>query len=460
MQLNKDKATVINLKDILFHLLYRWRSFVIAAIIGAVILCGYQYWTIQKTHNEGKLTKEERQYQIDLQQYHEDLATNRNTVKVYTKMIQEQNDYLEKSIYINLSSQSVWIASNKYLVKVDQAVIEALPQGSSMDPADSILPVYSAPLSGVTDEEALKQTFGTENTEYVSELIYTITNPSDNTVTIYVLGETKEKAQVGLALLHQQMEMLSKGKANEIAAHQLVLVTENITRGLDKSLSDTIDLSVKQESLGKTTEENQKILQTARQKLDKLETDGEPQAPGMHLTKMAVIGIILGVAILFILYTVIFVMRGSIQNASDITERYNLPLFGEFPKSGQLHKLKGIDKFLAKKEIDDTIDPETVYDNIGALIARKQEAQSVLLISSLPEEKVTPVCEELSKRLEGKTIEARADMLHHSDSIEDAAKADAVILVEEKHVSRVKDIDRMAETLMNSGANVIGCIVI
>jgi hypothetical protein len=51
-------------------------------------------------------------------------------------------------------------------------------------------------------------------------------------------------------------------------------------------------------------------------------------------------------------------------------------------------------------------------------------------------------------------------MLHHSDSIEDAAKADAVILVEEKHVSRLKDTDRMAETLMISGANVIGCIVI
>ena len=146
-QLNK-KDTEINLKDLLFHLLYRWRSFIIAAIIGAVVLCGYQYLSTKLTHDAGKQTKEERQYQINLQQYQEDLATNRNAVKVYSRLIQEQNDYLEKSVYIKLSSQNVWVASNKYLVKVDQSVMEALPQGSAIDPADSILPAYSTPLSG------------------------------------------------------------------------------------------------------------------------------------------------------------------------------------------------------------------------------------------------------------------------------------------------------------------------
>ncbi len=461
MQLNRNQVAGINMKELIFHILYRWRSILIAALIGALALCGYQYLSIKKVHDAGKQTKEERQYQIDLQEYGEQLESSRNTIKVYSKLIQEQNAYLNDSIFMQLSPQSVWVASNKYLVKVDQSVLDALPQGSAIDPADSILPVYSLPLSEVTDEDGLKKAFGTDKTEYISELVSVDAKTSDNTITLYVMGETKETAEAGLSLLHEQMEKLEKGKAGEIAAHQLILISKQITRGIDKELSAKVDLAQRQESLAKTTEENQETLQDARQKLDKLEASGEPSAPGMHLPKMGVIGFVIGAALLIFIYAVSYVIRDRLNSSADLAKRYNLPVFGELTTSGHLHGLRGLDKLFSKCELGkDTLKEETVYDNIAALIAEKPDRQNVLLVSSLPENRLNSIRDALVKRLPEKKVHAQANFNMNSEAISEASKADAVIVVEAKRVSRMKDMDRMAENLIISEAKVIGAVVL
>ena len=83
-----------------------------------------------------------------------------------------------------------------------------------------------------------------------------------------------------------------------------------------------------------------------------------------------------------------------------------------------------------------------------------------MLASSLKENKFGQVKEALAIRLQNKEIMAKGSFLTDSEAITEAAKADAVILVEEKNVSKNKDIERMAETLSISKANVIGAVVL
>ena len=469
MQLNKNHIVEINLRKLFFHILYRWRSILIAALIGALLSCGYQYLSIKKVHDAGELTKEERQYQINLQQYKEELASNQNTIKVYSKLLQEQNEYLNNSIYIQLSPQNVWVASSKYLVKPDQNAENALASNSAIDPADSILPLYSAPLSKVTNEEELKEAFGTDKTEYINELVIVSTSAENNTVTIFVLGESKEAAQSGLALLNEQMEKIANEKTNDITPHKLLRVSDNITRGLDsvsrgldREMAAKIDLSDKQAALGKTTEENQKTLQKARQRLDELETNGEPVEPGYHLVKMAVIGFVLGAFLMVFLYAVLCIFSGRLNSSHDLTERYKLPVFGELPASNHLHsKNSGLDKLISKWELGkDALDDATVYNNIAALIEEKKDDKEIALVSTLPADKLITTKEALTERITGKNIGIQADIIRNSEAITEASKADAVIIVEEKDRSRLKDMDRMAENLIIAEANVIGAIVL
>ena len=49
MQLNKEYERVISVRDLFFHLLYRWRSILAAALIGALLLGGYAWISNRKS---------------------------------------------------------------------------------------------------------------------------------------------------------------------------------------------------------------------------------------------------------------------------------------------------------------------------------------------------------------------------------------------------------------------------
>ncbi len=454
MQLNRNQIIEINLKDLFFHILYRWRSILIAALIGAIVFCGYQYMSIKKIHDAGKLTKEERQYQLDLQNYKENLESAESTIRINTKLLQGQNTYRNESMYFQLNSQSVWTATNKYLVKIDQSVLDAIPKNLSFDPADGVLSAYTAPLNEVTEKE-LKDTFGTEKVEYVSELINTEISTSENSIKVTVKAATKETAQAGMALLHTKMEFLAAGRAQLLEPHTLSLVSEEIALKTDEELLE------KQETLAKSIKDNQETLQEARQKLDKLEASGEPVAPGPHLIKMAVIGFIIGAIFMAFIYIVLYILKGGLHNPNDLSARYNLPIFGVLATSGSLHSNRGLDKLLSKWELGkNALDDDTVYKSISALLAEKQDIQNIQLISSLSIEKLTKAKEALAERLPGKTVELQMNATRNSDAITEASKADAVIITEAKDITCLKDTDRVVENLIISETNVIGAIIL
>lgn len=453
MQLNKDYETTINLKGLFFHILYRWRSILLFAVIGAIALGSYQYFSLKKTHDAGKLTKEERQYNLNLQNYKDNLANAENTITMNTRRLEGYYTYQNESIYFQLNPQAVWTASCKYLIKVDQAVLDALPQGSPIDPADSILPAYTSLLADATDEE-LREAFDTDKPAYVSEIAKVNTDADENSITVTVIGASKEAVQKGLKFLEEKVEAATE-KAQEIDIHTLKKLDETTTRGVDDKLVK------KQEEQTKAITQCNQDLQTARTKLDQLNTQGKPKEPGKHLGRMAAIGAILGVLLLIVLYGMKYILGGKLNDSDTLAEQYSLPILGAFARTGSIHNNRSLDKFFSKWETGKDITPEdTIYDNICALITEKQETGDLLLVSTLPAEKLKPVSEALAKRLPGRTIQAEGSFLTNSAAITASANMDAVILVEEKGTSSNKKIQRLAESLMISQANVIGAIIL
>ena len=454
MQLNKNQVIEIKLKDLFFHILYRWRSIFIAALIGALLLCGYQYLSIRMTHDAGKLTKEERQYQLDLQDYKEDLESSQNTISANTRLLQSQNAYRTESIYFQLNPQGVWTATNKYLVKADQSVIEKLPQGSTIDPADSILSAYTAPLSEATDEE-LSKAFGTDKPEYVGELVTIKNNSGDNTVTVSIIGATKDAVQAGMAFVHSKMEAIAASRAQEIDKHTFSLVSSEVKLGVNN------DLAKEQNEFTETSTDIQKLLQKARNRLNELEIQKEPKEPSAHLLRMAIIGFIVGAVLLALMYTIDYILKGRLYNSRDLAERYHLPVLGELMIPGYLHSGKGLDKLISKWELGKRkLDDDTVYDNVAAIIAEKQGIRSILLVSTLPAEKLSSVKKSLSERLPDKAINAQGDLLHNSEAITEASNTDAIVITEKKGNTRYEDMDRMVENLIITEAKVIGAIIL
>lgn len=453
MQINKDYESETNLKKLFFHILYRWRSIAAVALLCAVVFGVYQYLTVKAVHDAGKQTKDERQYEYDLVTYQEKKQNNESIIRVLSKRLQEQNEYRDESIYIQLDAQGVWKATNRYLVSVDQSVLEAIPAGVSIDPADNILAAYSAPLSNVEDDQMLIDAFGTEKTEYISELVEVETETLDNSVTVYVLGSSKEAVQKGMELINTQMEALSTGKAQQIQGHKLILLSEDIAKGPDKLLQEA------QEKLVESMEDNQKLLQTAREELEEVMSRPEPTEPGMNLRGMMTIGFAIGLFLLIAIYTMSYLFGGKLRDLSVFTEKYGLPEFGRFEKSSSIHSDKSFDRLFSKWELHNKErKEETVYANIAALIAEQTNIRKVLLASTLPEGKLNTLKEKLVSALPDTGIEIQTDFIHDNEAVTRAGKADAVILAEETQISRVHDIELMMNSLMISKANVIGYI--
>ena len=456
MQINKDYEQEINLRDLFFHLCYRWRSILAAALIGAILLGAYQYYSIYKTHAEGKQTKEEKQYEIDLQNYQDSVKNARNNIRTYTKLIKEKNDYMDQSVYMSLDSQNEWLAYKRFYIKMDQSVLDALPESAQEDPADYVAAVYTSTLKSGLDAEEMEALLGTGKKEYIDELVSVWADGPSNTITVQVIGESEEKVSEQLDYFVDRLHTYSEPMAQEVGAHTLSLVNEDCLSRTDSGLS------AKQDEINQQVIGWQESLKEERETLNELEEEEEPKAPGMHLLRFGAIGFILGTFLLAAIYAVRYVVGGKLHDGSEIAERYGLPVYGEFARSRARHPGKGLDKLFEKWEFKHAIiDAKVVEGSISTLLCERFSDKKLLLTGTCAQEKLDALGDSLNRQSPGAiAIAAQGSLPVNANAVAAAKNADAVILVEEKYASRNADIERAAELLNIADANVVGSIIL
>ena len=455
MQINKYYEREIDLKDLFFDLVYRWRSILVAALIGAVLLGAFQYIKLEATHKAGKQTKEEKQFEIDLQDYKDSIKNTRLSIKTYNQLMKEKNDYLDQSVYMQLDSQNEWVTYKRFFIKMDQAVLDALPESAQEDPADYVAAVYVSTLKTGLDDEEMEELLGTGKIEYINELVAVWPDNASNTVTVQVIGKDAETVEKQLDYFVDRLQTYCAPKAQEIGAHTLTLVNEDTYSRTDA------DLSAKQDEINQQLVEWQEALKEQRETLNQLEEKKEPKAPGKHLIRFAAIGFILGAFLLAGIYAVKYVMRDTLHAARDLSERYGLPVFGEYAKSRARKPGKGLDKLFEKWEFRHVnTNAEALSGSIAALIGEKFADKRVLLTGTLPQTALDGLRNRLLAASSQLNLDVQADFLNNPEAVSAAGSADAVVLVEEKYASTARDIEREAEMLMIGSANVAGCIVV
>lgn len=455
MHRNLDYEQEINLKDLFFSVMYRWRSILVAALIGAVILGTFQYVSLSSVHSKGERTEEERQYEIDLQKYHTSMETYQKDIETYTNLIAARKEYRDNSPYLKLDPQNVWVAERRYYVEVDPSVLEALPEGSTIDPTDYVLSVYASAMREDMDDAELEEVFGTTNLNYIGEQAWVSTSAGENMLSLVGRSTTPEDAEKFLSYVVSRVELLYNGKAQDINPHKLVLFNESVTSRIDNAVL-TNQNNIKTEIAG-----YQKTLDTAIEGLNKLEIEEEPEPPGNHIKKMAAIGFIIGAFLLAGIYALVYVLNGKLTSGDMLSGQYGIPLLGEFYRSQAKHSGKWPDKWIEAMERGKTTqDSSSVIGHITELIQDQAPDGSILLVSTEKEEKLAELVKQLSGKLNGREIKCCADFLSNAGAVSAASMADAVIVVEEKNASYIKNIDRMADLLITSHAKVIGAIVL
>ena len=124
MEPNSTYDQEIDLKDLMFAVLYKWRPVVIAAVVIGLLLGGFKAFSTYKSQNDPTvITEKEADYQKDLEIYEKNKSTGEREIDNLLNDITEQQMYLEKSVRMNMSPYDVWEAKIDLFVKTDYVIM-------------------------------------------------------------------------------------------------------------------------------------------------------------------------------------------------------------------------------------------------------------------------------------------------------------------------------------------------
>ena len=442
VHLNREYEPEFRMKDVFFHLLYRWRSILLVMLLCAAVIGGLKAFSMNAAHQAGEKTKDELRYEQDLEDYRKNVSEAQKKLEKNRKVLEERLAYREGSLLMQLDPENVWTAERVYLVS-----------GTEESAAD-VVAVYSGAMVAIHDDAELEGAFGTSNAGYANEVVTIAAGSEENTFRVTAYAPERETAEKELAYAARKVEEAGQ-TAQGIEPHTLQVINEGVSRqiltDLTKKKNDLNDEINKYKDKVKTTERNTTG-----------EAENEPLKPGNPVVRGVLIGAGLGLLAMIGLYLITLVRRARLKRGEELEEQYSVPLFGEMNRSGARKPGKGVDGLLEKLEFrKDRITEEQVYDNAAALVRENRGEGTLLLAGTVGEDVLNRVKAEMAKRLgEDTVMDTLAGFPAVGEAVENVCRAGAVLWVEEKNVSRSDAIRKAAEVLETAGARVIGVLVV
>lgn len=450
----------IDLKDLFFMVLYRWRPIVLAAVVLGLILGGYKVAGGLKAQQDvSAVEKSREEYDKNLKVYERSLASYERDIESLQVSIENQEIYSKESILMKIDPYNKPQASADVLVKLAQEEWAAYPEINSLDPTDSLVRAYASSLIQRLDWEVLEQKTGADAI-YLKELIGVSSDYSSNSFSISVNYLDEETA---LEILDEILKQV-QGQRGELAAivgeHSINVVNKNVGTTVDTGLAD------RQKQNSDKISNYQKNLTDKENALNDLE---EPVLPtelsrrkvAMEGIKFAVIGGVGGAFLMAFYFCMIYVLNGKVHTEEEIKERFGVRILGVFALPVKKGFLCGIDHWLEKLEgTSERMTEEAVLDRAMVNIRNYAGgAEKLLVTGTVPAEKLREIADKLSKGMDGFCLTAGADMNRETATLQMLAGCDAVILVEQREYSKGQQIQKEREAIDGMKKPIIGCLV-
>jgi len=281
--MNEQVEREINFLDLIGYVLKRWRSIIIVALIGILVLGAYKTVNTELTRiNINKMIEEGNEnlviYPSDYQAALDalsakqrqiralevEISTNENELKnleyeiknlEYSISSQEQNlvvikqrkedtivnrdilaAYIENSAFMKMDATSQPIASKTYQVRFTGDIVSTYSM--FRDPSDEITSAYASDITLNDEKNPITQKYGIQ-IKYLDELWWIEADVDTNTVTVTAYGETEEMAKA----IRDYVCELVLAKHDELAEryteHSIALVDETYKEIISQSLTDS-----------------------------------------------------------------------------------------------------------------------------------------------------------------------------------------------------------------------------
>ncbi|SEA39025.1 hypothetical protein SAMN05216349_11125 [Oribacterium sp. KHPX15] len=476
MEMEMRDEDEIDLLQLCFLCLRKWKTILLAGVVLALALGGYKgARELSKVGTEVAVEAEETAEE-KVTQYDATLASYKAQFDRLSETFEKNQVYEQESIIMNMNPNNYFSGSSTYYISTDYKI---MPDMTYQD-VDYSADIAQAYLSYLTSSECLAyvQSKLTEkiSAKYLSELIRV--NVTGRVLNVKVVGDTSGRTTEILNAISEAIDNYKKEVDTKIHEHKLDLMeyseVEN-TSSTDGSESgsgnDNYVADVqKQFSDSQINLTNQ--ISTFYDKYTKLaDTKVSTDSSGSGITKsqavksgvkFGIIGLILGffVAAGFIVFKAI--IEDKIVNAGEISYLFGLRIFGDY-KSGA--GSGAFDKLLYKLSYGDALpDKEKFYEVAAANVKtfatafKDEDIKDISLIGRIDSEALQSIVKSINDINGDDTVKLAGDIITDASAINAIRDAKYTLIAVDRTTSK-KDLRTQLEKLKGLKKHVAGVLL-
>lgn len=451
----------IDLKDLIFAVLHKWRSIISIAVVLGVLFGGYKFCAGYLHKDDGNVTAELQQiYNEELELYEKAKLAQEKHLENLNDRIISQEDYLTNSVLLTISPYSKPMAYADIFVKTDHQN-ESDAALLISDDADAIVNSYASIINNAANTINYEDNSGNHiNAQYLKELVATRIDYQGNVVKIEVTYNNETEAKQILDILLEKVNNEYSMVQSKLGIHELIIMNVGTVVTTDPELADVQQKRFDTLStLNKSKDDVKKAIGDLKGPSDPTVLSAAGSIKGA--VKYGVLGVLLGGFLAVFCISVAFLMRNKLGSEKEMKARYGLRILGVFSEEPKKGVFAGIDVWLDRLQGIRFRQPSEVYEMIAANIDNYMEAdQNLMVLGVASDDKVEQIAEELRKRLPNLEVQAIEAVNITADTIKRLPNAGQIILVEERGLSSYDIIDEHIEMTRSLNKEIIGCIVL
>ena len=470
----------VTFKDVLILFLKNFEKILLVALAFAVVLAAFGGYRGYRAVSGENLQKQLDDYQIALDEYNTSTQTLRDTIEQDQQRLDSLQDYTQQSIYYNLDAYNEAVSELIFYVDTGYQIV---PSQYYQNPnkTSEIVSAYcdayrSAQLYEGVNDILNEQT----DVKYIDELLTieragdvqvkdsvgnVTVKHSDGNEGVVVIRARAQDEDTASKITSFVYDYLRDKFSTTIAEHTTTIISDSTMRMVDKELQEV------QRQTEQDMSDLQENIKTNQAQLDTLERD-MPQQPsfsmGSVLKKAVLYGIAGGIfgGILICAWVLLsYLADNRLDGAYQAARLYNIELLADVACQGKkrrpiFHKLiASLEGSFERRRFSDA-QKAVDYADAAVRALEGSDSMTAVLVSSTGDEQVQQLMQDFAKKSDGKVqYVACPSILEDPASMEKAAKAGAVVLVERSGVTLIPQMNSAIIRLEKAGVPIVGLVL-
>lgn len=492
METNYKNDIEINLIDLLWSILYRWKLMILAAVLGVILGAGYKVYSNHMSNQRLAVeaaSDNETDQDEKIDSLKADLSdleiANVDFAVIYQEKLEERERYKTDSIYMNLNPDAVNYVSIAYMI--DNGYTFNYMETVQPNNAAALKYAYMNYIDNGMLVSDISGDFSDVETSGLQELISAGEGSDTDAiemVSLKVYGKDAKQAELIADKVEQAITAYSDQVKNKIGKHELTLINhaagivsdQDVASAQNSLDAELIDYQTKIANYKEAFSDDQEQLYTLlaekagidnEQSIDDV-SDGvsaDSEVAGSvdklaGVPKFGVLGAIAGVFLVCMIIACIYLFNGCMKTGEEFTNLFGLYLLGDYNEitdgRSRLETIRRKQKWTLDEKRELTV------ANIKVL-CQKYDITRIYLASTLHmDDKAKKEMTYIVNTLQANGIEATCgeNVLHDASAMEKMSAYEYAVLVEQTNISRYDDVAQLISARNEQKNRLLGVVVL